>query len=291
MAWTLAQLRTFVAVAERGSMTRAAEQLGYSIGAVSQHISALRQAVGAELFVRRGRGMVLSEAGRTLLPRVRSILAAERQAEQAMLGRDFRSEAIVTLGVFGSASIVALPQIVAGLARRHPHIEVRAREIDVETMASSVIDGAIDLGIGVDYPAVPLPPMRGVRWTAVKKEDFGVVTPAGRARPEPGELAEADWILPPADELFGRALRFATAAIGIPAKETHIVTDTAVALALAGTGLGLTLATPIMMALGGDDVELHPLADVGGREIIVLTAPEPADPVAAVAEVVGEVFA
>ncbi|WP_309130557.1 LysR family transcriptional regulator [Brevibacterium sp.] len=291
MAWTLAQLRTFVAVAERGSMTRAAEQLGYSIGAVSQHIAALRQVVGADLFVRRGRGMVLSEAGRTLLPRVRSILAAERQAEQAMLGRDFRSEAIVTLGVFGSASIVALPQVMSLLAQRHPHIEVRAREIDVETMASSVVDGAIDLAIGIDYPSVPLPPMRGVRWTTVAGEDFGVVTPAGRSRPNRDELAEADWILPPADELFGRALRFATAALGIAAKETHIVTDTAVALALAGTGLGLTLATPIMMSLAGPGVALHPLAEVGGREIIVLTAPHPNDSAAAVAEVVAEVFA
>ncbi|RBP63129.1 LysR family transcriptional regulator [Brevibacterium sanguinis] len=291
MAWTLAQLRTFAAVADRGSMTRAAEQLGYSVGAVSQHISALRHVVGADLFVRRGRGMVLSEAGRTLLPRVRSILAAERQAEQAMLGRDFRSEAIVTLGVFGSASIVALPRIVAALAERHPHIDVRAREIDVETMAAAVVDGAIDLGIGVDYPSVRLPPMRGVRWTTAAVEDFGVVTPAGRARPDPAELADADWILPPADELFGRALRLATAAIGIAAKETHIVTDTAVALALAGTGLGLTLATPIMMSLAGPGVELHPLAEVGGREIIVLTAPDPEESVAAVAEVVAEVFA
>src|SRR5699024_11823526 len=71
------------------------------------------------------------------------------------------------------------------------------------------------------------------------------------------DLAEADWILPPAEELFGRAMRLATSALGITAKETHIVTDTAVALAQAGTGLGLTLASPIMMSLGGDRSEEH----------------------------------
>ncbi|SMX76889.1 MULTISPECIES: LysR family transcriptional regulator [unclassified Brevibacterium] len=290
MAWTLGQLRTFVTVVELGSMTRAAEQLGYSIGAVSQHMSALRRAVGSELFLRRGRGMVLAEAGRTLLPRARSILAAQKQAEMAMLGRDFRSEAIVTLGVFGSASTRALPSIVRALGELHPHIEVRAREINVETMSSAVIDGAIDLGIGINYPAVPLPPMRGLSWTTVASEDFGIVVPAGSTPPAGEELAEADWILPPAEALFGRAMRLATAAMGIAAKETHIVTDTAVALALAGTGLGLTLATPIMMSLGGSDVDLHPIAEAGGREIIVLTSPAPADPVAAVAEVVAEVF-
>ncbi|MCD1287095.1 LysR family transcriptional regulator [Brevibacterium sp. GP-SGM9] len=296
MGWTLGQLRTFVAVAELGSMTRAAEQLGYSIGAVSQHITALRRVVGSELFLRRGRGLVLAEAGRTLLPRARSILAAQKQAEMAMLGRDFRSEAIVTLGVFGSASTRALPEIVRILGDRHPDIGVRAREINVETMSAAVIDGAIELGIGINYPAVPLPPMRGLSWHAVAAEEFGVVVPAGAPLPEPEELAEADWILPPAEELFGRAMRLATSALGIAAKETHIVTDTAVALALAGTGLGLTLATPIMMSLGGPDVELHPVtagsdAEVGGREIIVLTSPDPAGPVRAVAEVVAEVFA
>ncbi|MCT2358812.1 MULTISPECIES: LysR family transcriptional regulator [Brevibacterium] len=291
MAWTLGQLQTFVTVAELGSMTRAADQLGYSVGAVSQHMSALRRTVGADLVLRRGRGLTLTEAGRTLLPRARHILAAHQQAETAMLGRDFGSEAIVTLGVFGSTSVVALPAIVAILARRHPNIEVRAREVNVETMSAAVIEGAIDLGIGIDYPAVPLPPMRGLRWTTVATEPFGVVTPRGVPLPGPDDLAEADWILPPATDLFGRAMRLATSAMGINAKETHIVTDTAVALALAGTGLGLTLATPIMMALVGHDIDLHPVDGAGGRNIIVLTSPEPPAPVASVAEVVAEVLA
>src|SRR5699024_12340616 len=102
MAWPLGQLRTFGAVAELGSMTRSAEHLGYSVVAVSQHITALRRLVDSDLFLRRGRGLVLAEARRTLLPRARNILAAQKQAEMAMLGRHFHSEAIVTLGVFRS---------------------------------------------------------------------------------------------------------------------------------------------------------------------------------------------
>src|SRR5699024_9707983 len=102
MAWTLGQLRTFVAVAELGSMTRAAEHLGCSAGSVTQQPTAPHRVVDSDLYLRRGRGLVLAEAGRTLLPRARNILAAQKQAEMAMLGRDFRSEAIVTLGVFVS---------------------------------------------------------------------------------------------------------------------------------------------------------------------------------------------
>ena len=51
MSWTLGQLRTFVAVADHGTMTAAARVLGYTPGAVSQHMSALRRVVATDLVV------------------------------------------------------------------------------------------------------------------------------------------------------------------------------------------------------------------------------------------------
>ncbi|MEQ7737190.1 LysR substrate-binding domain-containing protein, partial [Escherichia coli] len=59
----------------------------------------------------------------------------------------------------------------------------------------------------------------------------------------------SDWILPPVDTYFGRACRFACARSGIEPKVQHLVTDTAVAIALAESGVGITLATPLMMTL------------------------------------------
>ncbi|MGO1399015.1 MAG: LysR family transcriptional regulator, partial [Brevibacterium yomogidense] len=71
MQWTLAQLRTFSAVAELGTMTAAAGALGYTPGAVSQHMTALQRTVGVRLLAPTGRRVALTEAGIALLPRIR----------------------------------------------------------------------------------------------------------------------------------------------------------------------------------------------------------------------------
>ena len=74
MSWTLTQLETFCAVADAGSMHAASVERGYTPGAVSQQMAALARTVGGELFIRDGRGVVLSDAGRGFLPYARRLL-------------------------------------------------------------------------------------------------------------------------------------------------------------------------------------------------------------------------
>ena len=62
-----------------------------------------------------------------------------------------------------------------------------------------------------------------------------------------------DWVLPPLETYYGRACRFACAQAGIEPKVQHTVTDTAVSIALAESGVGITLATPLMMGLRPTD--------------------------------------
>ena len=71
---TLEQLRIFVAVAERGHVTRAAEALGITQSAASAAIAALEARYGAHLFDRVGRGIELTETGRRFLPEARNVL-------------------------------------------------------------------------------------------------------------------------------------------------------------------------------------------------------------------------
>ncbi|MFB9777898.1 LysR family transcriptional regulator [Brevibacterium otitidis] len=287
MNWTLVQLRAFVAVAEFGSMSAAARALGYTPGAISQHMSSLRRIVGTDLLVAAGRGFTLTEAGRTLLERARAVIAAEEQAAEAVRGQDFGRFGAVTLGVFGSASVVAF----AAAASRLTGSGVQAREIDVEHMPEAVLAGRIDVGIGIDYPAAPLAPQRGLRVKRVHSEEFSVVAPGGQA-PTHEALAGASWILPPSRSLQGRAVRFAIAGLGFAPRETHIITDTTVALAMVRSGLGFTLGTPIMMALAPDGLHLVPGTEAGGRHIVVISREELADrpDITAVTDVLTEVF-
>jgi DNA-binding transcriptional LysR family regulator len=78
-AWTLDQLRTFVAVASAATMTAVADELGYTTGAVSQQMAALEEAAGRPLLIRTERGIQLT-AGIALLPRARQLLTVEQEA-------------------------------------------------------------------------------------------------------------------------------------------------------------------------------------------------------------------
>lgn len=67
-------IRTYLTVAELGSLTSAARQIGKTVAAISYQIMALETAVGQKLFIRHGRGMALSEDGHHFLHRARFLL-------------------------------------------------------------------------------------------------------------------------------------------------------------------------------------------------------------------------
>ncbi|NLT26602.1 MAG: LysR family transcriptional regulator [Microbacteriaceae bacterium] len=298
MKWTLDQLRTFVAVAELGSMTAAAGRLGYTTGAVSQQMQALAAAVGRPLLVRAGRGVELTDHGRALVRHARAVLDAERLAERALSGPTTALDLQVDLGVFGSAAVVAIPQATRRLAAVAPHIALRAREVDVERMPEAVADGAIDLALGLEYPATPVPPPRGVRRVPLRREEFlVVVTPELeplRQLPELVRVAnETGWIVPPAESGYGRAVRLALDAAGVEPRIAHLVTDTAVSFAMAASGLGSTLATPLMLRLHPGRAITAPLPGGSARDVVafVREGSLERESVATVLEVLREVLA
>ena len=275
MKWTFEQLRTFVAIAEEGSMTAAAHALGYTTGAVSQQMQALRAAVGTALFVRDGRAVELSDAGRTLLRHARDLLDTERRAQQALTGPASGLDLRVDLGVFGSAAVAAILPTTRVLQASAPNITLHAREVDVERMPDAVAEREIDLAIGLAYPGSPAAMPRGVTVVPLRREPFLVVlTPAlAPVRGDAAVIEAADatgWILPPAATEFGRATRLACAAAGVQPNLVHVVTDTAVSLAMVESGLGVTLATPLMLRLYPRSLATAPLPGGSVREIVAV---------------------
>ena len=177
MRWTLDQLRTLVAVAERGTMSGAAATLGYTTGAVSQQMAALARAVGRPLFLRDGARLVLSDDGRVLVEQARLVLEAEARAAAvaprtlAGVGGAARG---LRVGRRGRAARGAGP---AG--RSTPAVALQAVEVDVEAMPDAVLRDEIDLALGLDYSDAPLPPRRGLDVARLHREPFLLVLPPG----------------------------------------------------------------------------------------------------------------
>ena len=143
-------------------------------------------------------------------------------------------------------------------------------EVDVDAVADVVARGDADLAFGLDHPDAPMPRAPAVELVRAATERFALAVPPAWVGPDPVALADAadcDWILPPAETTYGRAVRAACRRAGFEPRVAHLVTDTAVSQAMVAQGLGTTTVTPMMLALappGGvrtvalrDDVRRH----------------------------------
>jgi DNA-binding transcriptional LysR family regulator len=144
---SLQQIRCFCAALELGSFTAAAEALRVSQPAVAEQIRKLEQALGADLFVRGGRGVVPSEAGRAFAEHAaRSLTAVEEGAESVGELTALRS-GTVAIGVFGEPSAWHLDRVAAAFLRRHPNVSLRLVGRNSAAIADRVRRGDLDAGV------------------------------------------------------------------------------------------------------------------------------------------------
>lgn len=114
-------LRAFEAAARHLSMSRAGVELGVTPGAISRHVLALEENVGAPLFVRRAAGLELTPAGRALADGAREALD---RLEEAITGVRLRHYRQLSIGVYGHFLSRALLPVLAGLRFSCPELEV-----------------------------------------------------------------------------------------------------------------------------------------------------------------------
>jgi DNA-binding transcriptional LysR family regulator len=163
MAIALDQLRTFVAVAEAGGLTPAAETLHLSLPAISRRLTALEEELGVALLTRSTRRVALTQTGREFLPRARRLLD---ELEESLLGiREVaaRRRGLVVLACIPTAAYYFLPATLAAFARRFPAVRVRAMDLSAEGVTDAVATGAAEFGVGMEgaaHPEVEFRPMR-----------------------------------------------------------------------------------------------------------------------------------
>lgn len=115
-------LRTFVAIAQTGSMTKGAALIFRSQSAASIQIRRLEDILGHPVFERHGRGVVLSDAGRRLLPVARDV-TARLDATLRELSQDTVAGKL-RLGVPDDHGRAKLAQIIAAFTRKHPQVDM-----------------------------------------------------------------------------------------------------------------------------------------------------------------------
>ena len=150
------QLRSFVHIAELGSLSRAAERLNLSQPALSRQLNLLEESLDTKLLERTGRGVKLTEAGQMLAERARVILTDLARLEADLSARSSQVTGHVHVGVPPSAGIVITGALIENLRDRYPDLGVvalmtRKRLTVAEDLTGDVqeglLSGRLDIGI------------------------------------------------------------------------------------------------------------------------------------------------
>ncbi|WP_433330775.1 LysR family transcriptional regulator [Spirillospora sp. CA-294931] len=177
-------LRSFVAVAEEGSLTRGAERLFVSQPALTKQIKQLETRLGVRLFTRSRAGMALTEAGRALAERAPRLLSEFDQ----LVRETKRATRVLRVGFLASGANEATQDIVAAFTRRRPGWRAEMRQASWTNPTAGLATGDVDVAL----VRLPFPGQDALRVEVLLTEPRWVVLPVTHPLAERDQIAFRD---------------------------------------------------------------------------------------------------
>lgn len=236
---SLHQLTCFLATYEHGSLTAAAEELGYAQPSVSEQIRTLEKSLGVQLFRRVGRGVVPTTVADSLRPHAEKVLAAVDEAQEAVRSVRSFETGTIRFGMFGTARLYAGAGLVADVLSRYPGVRV-------ELIGQNSLDVQEDLRRGrieAAMIAVPTVSSEGLSVTPVARDELVYISndPQRLASPVTAHrLSTASLVMPEttwrADDSTRKVLRQMLQETGRNPQTRIEVEDIETAVELVGMG-------------------------------------------------------
>ena len=265
------QLRALVELSRLGTVSAAAESLGFSQSSVSHQLAALSRATGAVLLTRAGRGVRLTEEGRALAARGQEILDLLDRTEREAISMARAEAGRVRLAAFPSAVASLVPGVLDVVGRQHPGLEVELVDAEPPEALDALRRGRVDAALSFSY--VDDDAGEGLQTVHLLDDVLYLVShPGGITRVADG--ARCRWVTGCArcrEELIavGRANGFAP--------ETAYASDDYVAVqALVAAGVGAALLPGMALsAYRHEGVQVRPLTREHRRVEVVTRAERP----------------
>jgi DNA-binding transcriptional LysR family regulator len=234
----LYQLRTFVAVAQEGNLTRAAERVFTSPPAVSAQIKALEDELGVKLFERTPRGMVLTEAGGRLLDEAERTLASAGRIRSAAAQLRGAAQGVVRFGTISDPIALRLGDALVTLAERHPQVTLQLQQGLSANLLIALQRGELDCAyLMTDHEAV-----EGLELQRLGVVDLAVALPRAVAdsNPEPTlqDVTALPWIGTPSHCVLRRHLDALFASAGRQYQEGMLADTEGSVRSMVASGLG-----------------------------------------------------
>lgn len=280
----LNEIRAFVAVAETGSVNRAAHEMRRSQPAVTRQIQRLEQALGIQVLDRRAKPAKLTLGGQVALERCRRILAAVEELRAATtLGPGPQGEC--RIGLAYSLAEMSLAGPLEKLRHEFPHVSFRVSTGWSLFLLEEIQSGTLDLAV-VQIPEGHRPPA-GVEGRMIRTERLVFVASSRRRLPRIVKLtdvAEETWVLNPDGCGFRAALRRALEDVNAPLRVAVEAYGMELHLSLVARGVGLGVLPTWVLARSPLRAKVRPFR-VRGHEFRVAVwtlrgrLPEPLLPV------------
>ena len=265
------QLRALVELSRLGTVSAAADSLGFSQSTVSHQLAALSRATGAVLLTRAGRGVRLTEEGRALAVRGQEVLDLLERTEREVVSMARAETGRVRLAAFPSAVASLVPGVLDVVGRQYPGLEVELVDAEPPEALDALRRGRVDAALSFSY--VDDDAGEGLQAEHLLDDVLYLVThPGGITRIADG--AQCRWVTGCArcrEELLavGRANGFTP--------ETAYASDDYVAVqALVAAGVGAALLPGMALsAYRHEGVQVRPLAREQRRVEVVARAERP----------------
>jgi DNA-binding transcriptional LysR family regulator len=157
MELSIKGLRCLVAVAEELHFGRAAERLGIAQPAVSQQLQRLESSVNLQLVHRDGRRVVLTDAGRALLPHARRVLASGDQGLKAARAAARGEAGELTIGLTAAVPPVQLVRLLRSYGTARPDVTITVRETSLEEVLGHLTTGVVQAAVTTGFAPPPGP--------------------------------------------------------------------------------------------------------------------------------------
>ena len=204
----LRHLKYFVATAESGQVSRAANALSISQSSVTGAIKELEAILGADLFVRSSQGMELTDSGREFLSASREILEKVDEAKKLTLRRSEVSGQ-VTLAATYTVIGYFLPFHIDRIARLHPGLDIQINELNRESIEDGLLSNRFDMAVLLTSN-LSNPELES---ETLMKSSRRLWVPQGHRFSQSGkasfaEIAEEDYIMLTVDEAAHTAMKY-----------------------------------------------------------------------------------
>ncbi|MFT3943361.1 MAG: LysR family transcriptional regulator [Ancrocorticia sp.] len=255
-----------------GSLAAVAESLSYSKSAVSQQMATLQKEVGAELVLKRGKALELTDQGHAMVRVAKKVLRELEDATTAIAREQGTLSGMLRIACLQSVTQKLLPQAISLLSERHPQLSIELVQDETIESVQSLIGGTVHVAIGEQFENVTVPLHQNVALIDLFSEPMMMA-----ARPDVmdlgasvDQLAKQRWVLEPPSSPCGRWALDWCRRRGFEPRVQFVSEDLLSHIRLIEHGLAVGFLPHLVSPDVSDRVSMHAVTD-GTRQVHLST--------------------